>query len=177
MRQIEIHPLFNYFFGKDIFIFNFGKNLFRSQKKHIMFKKSQIYLILTLLAYSCSPNIEMATYTVSQGDFVNALLVEGAVEPVQTTIISSPRYVDGVVQYLVEDGVYVEKDDIVCIIEFQELQNRYDQNVLGLESAEANLNKTKADLNMQYALLEAQETRELKVVLFILKSGLIRNII
>jgi multidrug efflux pump subunit AcrA (membrane-fusion protein) len=98
----------------------------------------------------------VATYTVSQGDFINALLVEGAVEPVLSTTLSSPRNCDGVVQFLVEDGTYVEKDEVVCIIEYQELQNRYDQIMLSLENTEAGLNKTKADLNMQYALLEAQ---------------------
>ena len=121
-----------------------------------MLKQPVIFLILTFFVFSCSPDAKMATYTVSQGDFINALLVEGAVEPVLTTTLTSPRNCDGVVQYLVEDGIYVEKDEIVCIIEFQDLQNRYDQNVLGLETAEATLNKTRADLNMQYALLEAQ---------------------
>jgi multidrug efflux pump subunit AcrA (membrane-fusion protein) len=98
----------------------------------------------------------MAVYTVSQADFTNALLVEGAVEPVLSTTLSSPRYCDGIVQFLVEDGVYVEEGDTLCIIEFQELQNRYDQMLISLETSETNLNKIRADLNMQYALLEAQ---------------------
>ena len=130
-----------------------------SYSPHTVFMlKQQVipFLLIFLFVSSCSPDTEMATYTVSQGDFVHALLVEGAVEPVLTTTLTSPRFCDGVVQFLVEDGIYIEKDEIVCIIEFQDLQNRYDQFVIGLETAEATLNKTKADLNMQYALLEAQ---------------------
>ena len=122
-----------------------------------MLKQTAIhFLMFSLLVCSCSMDTNVATYTVSQGDFTNVLLVEGAVEPVLTTTLASPRNCDGVVQYLVEDGVYVEKDDVVCIIEFQELQNQYDQITIGLENAEAGRNKTIADLNMQYALLEAQ---------------------
>ncbi len=115
-----------------------------------------VLMLSVYLFFSCSQDTNMATYTVSQGDFTNALLVEGAVEPVLSTTLTSPRYCDGVVQFLVEDGIYVEKDQVVCIIEFQELQNQYDQITSALENAEAGFNKTKADLNMQYALLEAQ---------------------
>ena len=119
-------------------------------------KPTFIFFYLILMAFSCSPDTEVAKFTVSQGDFTNVLMVEGVIEPVLTTSISVPRRVDGVIQYLVEDGVYVEKDEIVCIIEDQELQNRYDQMTLNLESTKAGLGKTRADLNMQYALLEAQ---------------------
>jgi multidrug efflux pump subunit AcrA (membrane-fusion protein) len=122
-------------------------------KYHTLSSALSLSLFLIL---SCSPDTEIATYTVSQGDFVNALLVEGAVEPVLSTTLSSPRNCDGVVQFLVEDGINVEEGDVVCIIEYQELQNRYDQVTLSLENAEVGLNKTKADLNMQFALLEAQ---------------------
>ena len=113
-------------------------------------------VILLLLLFSCSLDTDVATYTVSQSDFTNMLIVEGAVESVLTKTLTSPRNCDGVVQFLVEDGTYVEKDEIVCIIEFQELQNRYDQISISLENARAGLNKTIADLNLQYALLEAQ---------------------
>ena len=113
-------------------------------------------ILLLLLSFSCSSDTNVATYTISQGDFTNVLLVEGTVEPVLTTTLASPMNCDGVVQFLVEDGIYVEKDEIVCIIEFQQLQNWYDQQSISLENARAGLNKTIADLNMQYALLEAQ---------------------
>jgi len=118
--------------------------------------KTFILIFLILMAFSCSSDTKMATFTVSQGDFTNVLLVEGAVEPVLTTTLTSPRGTDGVIQFLVEDGMYIEKDEIVCVIEFQQLQSQYDQMTLNLENTKAGLNKTKADLNMQYALLEAQ---------------------
>jgi len=121
-----------------------------------MLKPQTIPVFFLLMVFSCSSDTNIAIYTVSQSDFINALLLEGTVEPVLSTTLASPRNCDGVVQFLVEDGTYVEKDEVVCIIEYQELQNYYDQQMISLENAEATLNKTIADLNMQYALLEAQ---------------------
>ena len=132
-------------------------NWFSFFEVNIGFKWFLFSLIIYHLSFfSCIQDVNIATFTTSEVDFINVLYVEGSVEPVLSTTLSSPRNCDGVVQFLVEDGVYVEKGDIVCIIEFQELQNRYDQMVISLETAEAGLNKTRADLNMQYALLEAQ---------------------
>jgi len=84
------------------------------------------------------------------------MLLEGLIEPVLSTTLTSPRNCDGTIVFLVEDGEYVEEGQIVCVIEYQQLQNQYDEILIQLENAEAGLNKTKADLNMQFALLEAQ---------------------
>ena len=117
---------------------------------------TNIVFMFGLLIFSCSNDKNIATYTVSYGDFVNTITIEGAVEPVLSTTLTSPRGTDGKVLFLVEDGEYVEEGQVVCIIEFQELQNQYNQVLNDLENAEAGMNKTKADLNMQFALLEAQ---------------------
>ena len=97
-----------------------------------------------------------AIYIVSSRNFENILIIPGFVEPVQSSNISCPRNVEGVVTFLIEDGIYVDRGDVVCIIEVKELQNEYDQLLIDLENVKAQLNKTKADLDMQYALLEAQ---------------------
>ena len=117
------------------------------------------YLILTglmLLFVSCDKDTNISTYAVSLGTFSNSLMIEGFVEPVQSTTLSSPMPCDGTIKFLVEDGEYVEEGQVVCIIEWQEMQNQYDQLILSLENAEVGINKTVADLNMQRAILEAQ---------------------
>jgi len=123
-----------------------------------MLIKSKILVILsfTLLLFSCGQDTNMATFTVSYGDFNNSLMIEGFVEPVNSTTLSSPRPCDGTIDYLIEDGEYVEEGQVVCIIVWQQIQNEYDQISIALENAEVGLIKTQADLNMQYALLEAQ---------------------
>ena len=105
---------------------------------------------------SCSSDTNISSFTVSSGDFTNSLTVEGVVEAVLSSTLVTPDIYDGKIQYIAEDGESVEEGQVVCIIENMELQSQYDQIMIQLENAEAGLNKTKADLNMQFALLEAQ---------------------
>ena len=97
-----------------------------------------------------------ATYTVSSKNFENIVVISGFAEPIRATNMLCPGDIDGVITFLIEDGTYVEQGDVVCIIEYKELQDYYDQLVINLENVKAHLNKTRADLDMQYALLEAQ---------------------
>lgn len=123
---------------------------------------SRIHTILCIctffLLFSCrghETNSD-AVYTVSYSDFLDIILVDGVVEPVHSTTVTCPREADAIIVYLVEDGVFVEEGDLLCVLEDQSLQNRYDEVSVNLENAKADLNKTRADLAMQYALLEAQ---------------------
>ena len=114
-------------------------------------------LIPLLLAFSCtSHEKELALYPVFNADFENILTIDGFTEPVRSTTLVCPRNVEGVVVQLVEDGTFVDEGAIVCVIEVTELQNEYDQLCTDLENAKADLNKTKADIEMEYAILDAQ---------------------
>jgi len=110
------------------------------------------------LFFSCQSKEkkEIPTFTVTKTDFVDFVNIDGFVEPVQTTTIGCPRQADGIITFIVEDGVYVNEGDTVCILEDANLKKRYDEAVVNLETANAGLNKTKADLALKYALLEAQ---------------------
>ena len=118
--------------------------------------KTHTLLIVAFLMASCSTDTNISSFTVSSGDFTNSLTVEGVVEAVLSSTLVTPQIYDGKIQYIAEDGESVEEGQVVCIIENMELQSQYDQIMIQLENAEAGLNKTKADLNMQFALLEAQ---------------------
>jgi len=113
--------------------------------------------ILTLL-FSCQSETkkEAPTYKVTKSDFEDYLTIDGFVEPVQTTTIGCPRDADGTVAYIIDDGTYVKKGDVVCIVEDKNLKKDYDETCVNLENAKAGLNKTKADLDLNYALLDAQ---------------------
>ena len=112
---------------------------------------------LLILFTSCTSNSykDIPTYTVTKKNFENSLTINGFVEPVNSTSIVLPPC-DGTILFLVEDGVYVEEGDLVCNIEWQELQSYYNQMSMQLETEEIGLIKMKADLNMQLAILEAQ---------------------
>ena len=136
---------------------NFNTLQFKKVPLKIHKFPSFILILLIHIFISCSQHNEnIATFTVSNKNFINSLTIEGVVEPLLSTTLASPRNCDGVVEFLVEDGTYVEEGQVVCIIEYQELQNQYEQVSISLENAEAGLNKTRADLNLQYALIEAQ---------------------
>lgn len=123
-----------------------------------MIKQQIIFiLILALSVISCSnDNKSISTYTVSTKNFENTVKVEGFAEPVQSLNIVCPRSGSGgTVAYIIEDGTWVEKGDVLCSIEKQSLQTEYDQLLLDYESKQAEKEKTMADFKMQYALLEA----------------------
>ncbi len=57
---------------------------------------------------------------------------------------------------IVEDGIRVEEGDTLVIIEDKRLITNYNEDLINLENANAELSKSKADLEMQYAIMEAQ---------------------
>lgn len=117
-----------------------------------------ISISLLALLFSCQPHEKSisSTYTIKVSDFEDFLTIDGFVEPVNTTTIGCPREADGVVAFIIDDGTYVNQGDVVCIVEDKELKKRYDEDLVNLENVKAELLKNKADLDMQYALLEAQ---------------------
>ena len=83
-------------------------------------------------------------------------MIDGVVEPLRSTTVACPPGVQGNVAYLVEDGTFVKEGDVIIVLESPDLQTYYDQLMTNLENTKAGLNKVRADLDMQYALLEAQ---------------------
>lgn len=123
--------------------------------------KLNLLLVSTLMLisiFSCSEKEkkEVSTYKITNSRFEDILVLEGFVEPVNTTTIGCPDEVNGVIQYLIEDGTYVNDSDVVCILEDAELQKRYNESLVKLETAQGSLAKSEANLAWQYALLEAQ---------------------
>ena len=115
-----------------------------------------ILVSLTFL-YSCTSHEgDLSVYTVSNTDFTQILTVDGFAEPVSSRVVVCPPDIDGTIIFLLEEGTQVEEGDTVCIIEDVNLEMSYDEAFLELENERARINKVKADLAMQYALLEAQ---------------------
>lgn len=89
-------------------------------------------------------------------DFEDVLLIEGAAESVRSAVISCPEDIEAEIVYLVDDGAWVDSGQVVCKLESKDLSSSYDNLLLNLEKFEAALIKSRANLEMQYALLEAQ---------------------
>lgn len=126
-----------------------------------MLMKNSIFFYITLLMFnlsSCNNNsIESSPiYTVIEKDFENSIIVEGVVEPIHFTTLMCPMNVYGTITTLIEDGTHVNAGDVVCIIEDNNNENNYDKLLDMAEEITAELNKKRADIQMQHALLEAQ---------------------
>lgn len=140
--------------------FNFGHNSSLTQllldKPCIVVKLQTVLISILLLSIvACSnQHQDISTYTVTRKNFENTIVIDGYAEPMQSTSIVSPRG-GGTIAFLVEDGTWVEEGDILCTIENQNMQTHYDQLLTNLENAQANIEKTKASLDLQFTMLEA----------------------
>jgi HlyD family secretion protein len=93
---------------------------------------------------------------ISHTNFEDILTVDGTVDAVRSVTLSCPQQIEGEIVYLIEDGTHVEAGDLVCQLENRETQDVIDQLAIEVENAKANLTKTKANLEMRYAQLDAQ---------------------
>lgn len=99
---------------------------------------------------------EAALHIVSYSDFEKVISVDGFVEPVNSTNITCPPFVDGIILSITDDGTFVNEGDVICVLEDADMEGEYDRVVLALDNAKATLAKVRADLDLQYALLSAQ---------------------
>ncbi len=114
--------------------------------------------LVAVLLCSCvrGGSDEPSVFTVSRTDFENSITAAGFVEPLRVTSVVCPRGVDGLVEWLVEEGTLVEEGDVLCVVDYPALETDYDESVIRLEEARTALTRAEADLAMQYAILEAQ---------------------
>jgi len=113
-------------------------------------------VVFTLNSCKKEEKKEILSDKISHIDFVNNLEIDGVVESVKNSTISCPRGNRSKIIWLIKDGTVVKDSDVVCILESEELQKEYDQSLIQLESIKGSRNKAEADLNMQYAMLDAQ---------------------
>ena len=107
---------------------------------------------------SCSSDKggKMPLYIVERGDFKDVLTIEGYTEPVNSANVHCPRHVGGAIISIVENGTFVKRGDVVCVIEDLNVAESCERLELELESAYAEIVKLQASHQLEYALLEAQ---------------------
>ena len=120
--------------------------------------QSCLTAIIGIAFISCSSKNgeELTCYTVERGAFVDVLRVEGFTESLGSVTLTCPPDVDGSIEYLVESGTMVKKGDTLCIIEDLSIEERYDNLLIDLENSYADLESTKANAQLELAMLEAQ---------------------
>jgi HlyD family secretion protein len=89
-------------------------------------------------------------------DFEDVLLIEGVAESVRSTVISCPEDIEAEIVFLVDNGTWVDSGQVVCQLESKDMSSNYESLLLSLEGFEAALVKSRANMEMEYALMEAQ---------------------
>jgi len=107
---------------------------------------------------SCNKKEKFPTsnYTVVRTDFEDILAIEGYVDPTQSISVVCPGNVNGTIVSIVKDGTFVNEGDKIAEIEDKDLLTRYNDDLTNLEKAISQLTESKANLEMQYSLMEAQ---------------------
>lgn len=99
----------------------------------------------------------MLTSKVERKEFVDKITVTGNLESINTFSIVAPMVRSNLkILWLVEEGTHVQKGDTVCKLEAVTLEQDYSVAVAQYEMAVAEYEKSKADLNLQYLMLESQ---------------------
>lgn len=112
--------------------------------------------LLILTNCSSSTKHKDFTYTVTESLFLDTEQAEGVVEPLNPSTLVCPPVWNIEVGFIVDDGKWVKKGDTICLLESKPLIQGYEKNKEALERYIAEYNKTKANLELEYAMLEAQ---------------------
>jgi RND family efflux transporter MFP subunit len=118
--------------------------------------------LVLLLGFNicCTPKTEFSqiiTLPIEKKNYLDIVTVSGTLEAVNTHTFGCPGiWSDVTILHLIKEGTRVEPGDTLCILECREVANEYKQSVNELENARADYNKSLADLNLQFLLLEAQ---------------------
>jgi hypothetical protein len=115
-------------------------------------------LFASFLVVACGANNNKSEllHQLSPVTYSDVLNIEGTVEAVRSKTVFCPNNIDGTIVYLIEDGTLVEKGEVICVLENRELTKYYEDLLKQVESTTAEYSKSKANLDMQYAILEAQ---------------------
>ncbi len=133
-----------------------GRLIFASIMKHLI---TYSICLLFLLFTACRQEEVSQNFTakVFRGDFEHYLYTEGVVEPSQTvsvSCISELRW--STIQWIVEDGVFVQEGDVICVLDNTEYEENSELILEYLSQGRLNYESGVANLNAQYSQLEAQ---------------------
>jgi HlyD family secretion protein len=115
-----------------------------------------VFLIVALQSCFFKKKDEIFTCKVERIQFTDKISVSGTVEAVKSNSVRCPNVYKSTIFFLVDDGTFVKAGDTVCILENKEMVDQYEQMQKNIELQNAELNKSKADLALKYALLEAE---------------------
>lgn len=115
-----------------------------------------VLLILALTSYLLPGKEEHLLYTVKKDDLEITIPVEGELQAVESFVVKAPANVWGNIRIvkLVPEGTVVKKGDFLIQFDTSEQDQRLHEAQNKLETAQANLASTRADIQNEMAELE-----------------------
>ena len=132
---------------------------------------STLFILLFLCACRGTGGGGNLTCRVERQDFREEVVADGTAQSVSTVTIACGNDIDGTIKYLIDDGVFVNAGDTLCIIESHEMENELDELLKLLEASEAERTKMSATYHMEHALQTARmETGQAEALIASLDS-------
>jgi HlyD family secretion protein len=118
-------------------------------------------LLLVLLAWlvGCNQNDIQGKIVIKVGkhDYSHIVTANGILEALNTYSVCCPEIdTDGKIASLIPEGSIVQKGDTICVLQAAEIDNFYKEAQKNYATAKAEYNKSLADLNLKYLLLQSQ---------------------
>jgi HlyD family secretion protein len=118
------------------------------------------FLLFPILLFSCTGKeaSTVITFRLARTDYVEKISVSGTVQAVVNYPVTPPALMYGqmTILRLASDGSFVKKGDTICVLSSPEVISVYEAARSSLDSLEAVLKRTKADNQLNIALLDAQ---------------------
>jgi len=122
-----------------------------------IFRLGLVFILLFIGCHIHSSQNQIFTYQVQKNKFMNKITIYGEVEAKQSYSITCPEiWPQPKIKYLVDEGEFVKKGEVVCLLDAAQIENDYQNALSELEESKVEYNKTKADIALRRAILESQ---------------------
>ncbi len=140
----------------EIPLINFELNLL----KHVLMKVflfTSLFFVVALFSCTGGKDIGVITFQLNKADYIEKINATGTIQAVVNTPVMPPRNQIGLmtVVRIVQDGAFVKKGDTLCVLSSSESESKYTEMLTSVETMEAELKGTEADIRLKIALLEA----------------------
>lgn len=111
---------------------------------------------LLIFSRGSAPTSASAYYEVRRGDFLISIVEGGTIEAVNEVVIRSEVEGTARVIYLVPEGTYVKKGDLLVELDSSEAQNEVNQQLINVEKAQFAYVQAQQQLDIQRSTVESE---------------------
>lgn len=128
-------------------------------KEFVVKKVFKTVFIFLLILLSCSkPDVQKVTFQIKTGDYFVTVSGQGELEAKNALVLTTPMvFPPPTLSYLISEGSYVTKDDIVAEFTATQIENDYINAQDEVEITKAEAENKEAELSLELLLYESQK--------------------